>query len=463
MSNKIDNIIKDKTGKQAIAMPDHTNDWLSWYKGNVEKFHKYKYYNGNTYVNAEVKTLNMGKKVAEDWANLLLNEKTNIVYGEKSQQDALNQLLEGKNINFWVRGNEGVEKAFALGNGAFVESNGEDGTPYLQFVDATKIVPISFENGKVTECAFVNVSNLTTVIQIHLRNQDGTYYIRTLRYKKSQSTTADDIGTEEAEAEPVQTRSKKPWFQFIKPNIANNVDVNSPMGISIFANAIDVLKGVDLAYDGFCEEMRLGRGRIFINQKNLVDYADDKPIFDNSNNGFYFTKAGDNEGKTPITFYNPQLRTENYFNGINNSLNLLSAKTGFGQNHYRFDVNGISTATQIISENSEMFRNLKKHEILFEEVIKEVCLTLMYISNEFSGNPNKFNLDTEIKVQFDDSIIEDKESQKLNDRSDVNLGVMSLIEYRMKWYGETEEEATKKIQEIKAERNVNIANYFGED
>ena len=35
-------------------------------------------------------------------------------------------------------------------------------------------------------------------------------------------------------------------------------------------------------------------------------------------------------------------------------------------------------------------------------------------------------------MDFDDSIIEDKESERNTDRQDVSIGAMSLVEYRAK-------------------------------
>ena len=55
--------------------------------------------------------------------------------------------------------------------------------------------------------------------------------------------------------------------------------------------------------------------------------------------------------------------------------------------------------------------------------------------------------DVEVTIDFDDSIIEDKETERKRDREDVAMGVMSLAEYRAKWYGEDEEEAKKKLPE----------------
>lgn len=455
----IERIIKDVTGKDVVALNELTDLWLQYYKGNVDKFHNYQEYNGNNNIERTRKTLNMPKKVCEDWANLLLNEKTDVVVGDDKQQSALWELLN--KVHFWTKGNEGIEKTFALGTGAFVETADAEGNARLQFLNAKKIYPITFDQDKITECAFVNVNSRKTIIQIHLLDNEGNYAIRTLEYEKRDNNTKEDIG-ELVFDDIFYTESPLAWFQIYKPNIANNLDINSPMGISIYANALDTLQGVDLAYDGFCEEMRLGRSRIFVN-KNLIRYDENgqTKTFDNNESGFYY--GGEAENTKPFEFYSPTLRTESYFNGINNALNLLSSKVGFGENHYRFDKGGVTTATQVISENSEMFRSLKKHEILLNEVIIGVCKALMYIHNNFTDDSFKFDLNANIEVKFDDSIIEDKETMKMTDRQDVNMGVMSKVEYRMKWHNEDETTAKQKIAEIEEANRSQAMNFFSEE
>lgn len=55
--------------------------------------------------------------------------------------------------------------------------------------------------------------------------------------------------------------------------------------------------------------------------------------------------------------------------------------------------------------------------------------------------------DAEITVDFDDSIIEDKATERKQDMQDVAIGAMGLAEYRAKWYGETLEEAAANLPE----------------
>ena len=58
-----------------------------------------------------------------------------------------------------------------------------------------------------------------------------------------------------------------------------------------------------------------------------------------------------------------------------------------------------------------------------------------------------YNSGFETVINFSDSILTDEKEEREQDRQDVNMGVMSLVEYRAKWYGETPEEAEKNIPE----------------
>ena len=62
--------------------------------------------------------------------------------------------------------------------------------------------------------------------------------------------------------------------------------------------------------------------------------------------------------------------------------------------------------------------------------------------------------DYHLSFQWDDSIVVDAKAERDNDRADVAMGVMALYEYRMKWYGETEEEAKAAISEISSTGEV---------
>ena len=52
-----------------------TTLWGNWYRGNFDSYHNINIWNGKRFLAYRLKSLNMAKKVCEDWADLLLNEK----------------------------------------------------------------------------------------------------------------------------------------------------------------------------------------------------------------------------------------------------------------------------------------------------------------------------------------------------------------------------------------------------
>ena len=140
-----------------------------------------------------------------------------------------------------------------------------------------------------------------------------------------------------------------------------------------------------------------------------------------------------------------KLRAEQHSKAINDDLNFLSFKCGFGTERYRFERGSVTTATQVISDNSDMYRSLKKHEIILESVIKDLIRIIIRLGVVL--RVPGLSEDAEITIDFDDSIIEDKASERQQDRQDVSMGVMRHEEYRAKWYGETLKEAERNLPE----------------
>lgn len=72
---------------------------------------------------------------------------------------------------------------------------------------------------------------------------DEQYYIENV-YIDAKSGKETD--TPEDIEELVSTGSTEPLFQIVAPNICNNIDLDSPLGISVYANGIDEVKAAIL-------------------------------------------------------------------------------------------------------------------------------------------------------------------------------------------------------------------------
>ena len=117
----------------------------------------------------------------------------------------------------------------------------------------------------------------------------------------------------------------------------------------------------------------------------------------------------------------------------------------------------MATATQVISENSTMFRTIKKHEIILEQVLIELCRIILRLGN--TAMNAGLNEDVEISIDFDDSIIEDKQSDFARDMQLLNAGIMNDWEFRSKWMNEDEATAKKmlpKMEDMTTEKEEEI-------
>lgn len=448
--------------------------WENWYDGDVKNFHQYKVYNGQEHVKRHRYTMGMAKKVSEDWANLLMNEKVQITLEGKKEQDFFDAVCSDN--NFRVKSSEMQEMKAALGTVAYVprivgasvnavtgKLEGKAEGIKLDYCTAEHIFPLSWENGKVIECAFSTSKAIGKdkymYLQIHRLDENREYVIENVLFKdqNGQLSEVDNSSVEGFENVPpvVNTGSKDRQFVIDRLNIANNIDVSLPMGISVFANAIDNLKGVDVAYDSYINEFVLGKKRIMV-KPEATKGIDGEPVFD-PNDTVYYVLPEDSQNGSLIEQVDMTLRTEEHNAGLQDMLNVLSSKCGFGENHYKFDRGNISTATQVISENSSMFRTIKKHEIILEDVMIELCRIILRLGNTYMGAG--LNEDVEISVDFDDSIIEDKQADFSRDMQLLNAGIMNDWEFRMKWMNEDEataKAALPKMQDMTTEQEEEI-------
>ena len=440
--------------------------WQSWYEGKVNSFHKYKLYNGKKFVKLERFSAGMGKQVCEDWANLLMNEKVKITLEGKKEQEFFDSVCKAN--NFVVKVNEMQEKKAALGTGAYVftvtgvevneetgEMSGNGKEIKLDYVAGRKIIPLSWDNGIVTECAFAIEKTIKgkqyVYVQIHHLNGSGTYDIDNVIYEKNNDNLSDtdlkDVEGFESVPPTVHTGSKERQFVIDRMNIANNTTISdNPLGVAVFANAIDQLKAVDIVYDSYVTEFVLGKKRIMV-KPSAMQSIDGDPAFD-TNDVVFYVMPEDSKDDSMIHEINMNLRTAELNGGMQDMLNVLSEKCGFGEKHYKFDGGSVATATQIVSENSTLFRTIKKHEIILEEVLIEIARIILRLGNTYLGKSLKE--DVEISIDFDDSIIEDKATDFQRDMAMLSAGILNPYEFRMKWLNEDEETAKEALPQMQA-------------
>lgn len=452
------------------ALKSYIELWKGVYAGNIKNFQNYYIYNGNKKVKQKRFTMNMGKKISEDWSDILWSEKCKISLKDEKAQKDFEKLINLLDLNVII--NQAIEKSGALGTEGTVVSvydmiESEDGMTLdvseaktrIDLVDIDWIYPLSWDNKEITECAFGSVEYISgqkyVVLSVHKIAKDGNYHIYNHTFKETNKflTEMEDNNTKK----DFDTKSKTKWFSVFKPLLTNNLFNNSPFGIPHYANSIDNVKAVDISFDALKNEVKDGRRRTFVSA-DMMNYEDGsaKMTFDPEDISVYQLPKGATKDDM-IQSDNEQLRTKEQIEALNTNLNILGDSVGFGENHYHFDGTNLSTATAVVSSNSKLFRRKKKLEIGYESSIYDLVNAVAYASSQFG----KYNINTDdMVIQFDDSIIEDKEAESNRAMREVSAGLLSQVEYRMKIFGETEEIAKEKIAEIK-EENPNIQDLLG--
>ena len=440
--------IESLVGKKVEGQNPLIPLWESFYSGNYKELN----YRITTSVGKKrkmrKKTLNFPKKLSEDFANFMMNEQVEIVVDENAKEQVEKFL---KDINFWSRANKNLEQAMALSIGAWVEGikgievdeeNNiiKKGVLNVRFVNANKIYPITVIDGEIVECAFATKNTNFTAIEMHLLDEQGNYVVKICKVDNNNHTVVGEI-------QEFKTLSNIPLFQLVYPNIVNNIDINSHLPISVYANQLDKFRCLDEKYDDFDIEFRNGKKRIFVNSELWkVDTESGSIVrsFDENDTVFYELQFQDNS-KPMITSSSDPLRELSYINAINSELGLISLGVGLGTDLYNFSSQGrpIQTATGVMAKNSEAIRTIKKHEKVVKDAIIGFIKAIAYLSNNFTDDP--FGEIKTINVLFDDTFFEDKDSEQTRDRNNVSAGLMSEVEYRMRWFGETEEAAKEYV------------------
>ena len=425
------------------VMQAHIDLWKEIYKGVVPSFHNYKIYNGKQFVGRERKSLRMGKRICEDWANLLMNEKVQINVDDDALNERIYKVFEEN--NFYVEANALIEKSFAFGSGAFTEYKDNDGRIHIDYITADMIYPISWTGSTVTECAFVSVKVIGGVscyyVNIH-RIAGGEYVVYNRLYEKDGFA---EISLPSGVLGEWHTGSMQAKFQIIRPNTVNNMEYESPLGISILANAWDEIRGIDLVYDSYMNEFTVGKKRIIVPetmaQRQLEKDGITEPVFDTNDTVFYAIPGKDDGTQMPKEI-DMNIRGTEHKDALQQCLNLLSDKCGLGSDRYSYSRHEVKTATEVVSEQSELFRNLKKHEILLKSALIGLVRSLVEFM-DYKG-------DVTVKIDFDDSIIEDKGTEFTRRLQLVQSGVCAPWELRTYYLNETEDAAKKFCAELAA-------------
>jgi len=446
--------------------------WKALYQGYFSDWHDVHYQTINGRKKRRMSTLMMPKMLSQEMATLIFNERCEINISDQGLYEKIKSIFDDN--KFTKRFQDYLEFQFALG-GMVIKPYVTDGKIKLSYVTADCFIPISWDNQGIHEAVFPHEirkgDKKYTHLEWHLW-EGKEYVIKNELYVADKNS--GDIGRKvqlstlfpDLEEEVRIKDFKRSGFVYFRPNLANHIDMSSPLGIPIFAAALDEIKTLDIAFDSYQREFRLGKRRILVPASALKPVINKttgnlERYFDADDEVYEGFNTGDEDGK--IQDNSVSLRVEEHIAGINSLLDLISMKTGFSSGSFSFDGRSVKTATEVVSENSKTFRTKQSHENIIESALTELVEVIVQLA-ELYGIFTRPADGWEVTVAFDDSIAEDQTSEIGKQVQMLSNKVTTRKKAIMKLHGLSEKEAEQLLKEINAENATATAeaiDFFG--
>lgn len=443
MLNRVD-IAKELNIEIAMNddMANAINSWSSMYN------------NSPPWLDDYIETLGLPGAIANELARLVTIEFKSEINNNEGLNKIYQELIDVLRIN--------TEYACAKGglifkpyfNGSNIE---------VDLIQQDNFLPISYNAiGEITSAVFLEYKIVGDKKYTRLEYHDfkeGNYTIKNIAYVKSNLVKDNSLGKRtilasvpewsKLQEEITLNNATRPLFSYFKIPQANAIDSNSPLGVSCYAKAIDLIKEADKQYSRILWEYE--GTELAINAS--------ESLFKLNKNGEYEVPKGkerlfrlfsweERDGKQLLDPFSPSIRDSNLFNGLNNLLRRIEFNCGLAYGTLS-EINDVSkTATEIKTSKQRSYSTVKDIQKSLEKALKDLILSMNDLATLYKLNINPLDIDKDVSFEWDDSLILDKDSELESMRNDVAAGILRPELYLSKKYGVSKEEALKMMPEI---------------
>lgn len=427
--------------------------WLEVYRGKASWL-SYDFVGLNGRKNSRTRrSLKMAKYICREIASFVWSENPKI--GE--EDGTLNEWLEHQ--NFFNRAQKFTEYGAAAGGFAMKLRAPESGGLVLDFVPADYFIPVSWDNEGIYDADFISryVKDKKTFVAVesHKRLSPTQYEITLVEYEEAGNELKN-----KRDVSKTVINTTVPLFAYVPTPDVNNFDIDSPTGVSMFANALDTLYSLDVAFDALGQEIILGKRRIIVPAsavKTVLDKdGNEAKYFDPTDEAFIAFNMKDAQ-EQKIIDNTVELRIEEIVKAVKALLDILAIQTGFSAGTFSFDGQTVKTATEVISENSKTFKTKMSYENQLSNGMQKIFAALREIGTSY----NIAGIPEDVEITWNDSIIEDRDSKGKywNDRY-LN-GTCTLEDVLVNVDGMTEDDAKEKAAKIRESKStVDVSNLF---
>lgn len=411
---------------------------------------------GNIIPSLEPKTIKVEKPVGNTKRAEYLNE----------QYKKLKKNLR-KQLEYGIAKGGLVIKPYLVANK--VDDKENDWQIEFDFIQADSFFPLAFDaSGQITEAAFIQTQVEKDVIYRRLEYHKWKNNTVTIVNKAFKSTTNNgnngdmgglDLGQEVPLSsvaawkdlqETVNIKNiQKPLFAYFKMPEANTVDTSSPLGVSGYSRARDLIKDADMQYSRLLWEYEAGEMAIDIDRDAMAFQEDGKGNYHTVPNHMQarlFRKVDLGESDTYQPFA-PTLRDASFNAGLNTILMRIEDITGLSRGTISDASVEARTATEIKILKQRSYQTNADIQQSLEDTLRDVIYIMNAYCDLYDITPSG---EYDANFEWDDSILVDVDTELNKRMTLLNAGLTSKVELRMWYFGETKrqaEEALKAIQE----------------
>lgn len=400
-----------------------------------------------------IDTVNFAKTICSEVARLAL-----LGAGIQVDGSARAKWLQEQIDNIYFQMREWVEYGCAFGT-VILKPNGN----IVELYTPNRFEATNSTNGKIDGAVFYHMEQVGkkyyTRLEYH-RFIDGLYKITNRCFVGDSSDDCRnriDISLTPWSnlAEEVWIQNiKKPLFGVLKTPHANNIDLNSPMGIPIFSEAIQELRDLDIAYSRNSVEIENSKRIVLLDSDSMVIPGERTAkgahaLADKRKRLGLPDMVKNVQGDGKETFYqeiNPELRTEERLKGINALLSQIGFKVGFSNGYFVFnEKTGMITATQVESDDRRTIQFIKDVRDKIESCLIDLVDALNAFADLYRLAPAGAY---ELIFDFGD-ITYNREEDRARWWGYVQAGKVPAWKFFVKFEGMSEEDAKAMVLEAK--------------
>ena len=339
--------------------------------------------------------------------------------------------------------------------------NTEDGHLYFGWTMDWSLYPVAFdENGDLKDVIFRDIyqDGEITYTRLERHTVKGDDVEVTQRAFKSKFK--DQIGSEVPLSSVEQWANLPPkatlhgtegqMFGWFKVAAANNVDVDSPMGISVFHKALGVIKQADMQYSRLLWEFEGSELAIDVDPLALrpqkpdarTGYGEVKYELPKLNDRLF---RGVNLDEDHYSVFSPAIRDTALLNGLNRLLMMIEDLSGLSRGTLSDAPLEARTATELRILRQRTYATIADNQAALERCLRDVVRAMDKYASIYKLAPEG---EYELSFEWDDSILTDR-GQEMSERLELmSQGVISKAEMRQWYTGETEPQAKAAIKAI---------------